>query len=220
VRAAEVFASIESLGVVPVVEIDDAADAVMLARTLVDAGLPVIEMTLRTPAGLKAVELIAAECPECLLGAGTLLTVEMVNAAADAGASFGVSPGVNVACLEAAQSRGLPFIPGSVTPSEVLAALDAGVSHVKFFPAAAYGGPTTVSALAAPLASTGVRFMPTGGIKDTTAASYLCLPAVFAVGGSWIASRADIAAGRWDAISARARAVAGIRESVLAQGIQ
>ena len=209
----DILATIEALGVVPVVEIEDAADAVPLARTLVGAGLPVVELTLRTPAALDAVARIAAEVPECLLGAGTLLTAEMVFAAAEAGAQFGVSPGVSSTCLAAAAERGLPFIPGALTPTEVLTALDAGIRHVKFFPATAFGGPSTVAALAGPLAATGVRFMPTGGITAANAGEYLSMSCVFAVGGTWIAPRADIAAGRWDDIAARARAVAELRSA-------
>lgn len=113
----DVLAASEAVGVVPVVEIDDAADAVRLARTLAGAGLPVVELTLRTPAALDAVARIAAEVPDGLLGAGTLLTAEMVSAAAEAGAQFGVSPGVTGACLTAAAERELPFIPGAVTPT-------------------------------------------------------------------------------------------------------
>lgn len=201
----------EASGVVPVVEIDNAADAVPLARTLTRAGVPVVELTLRTPAALNAVARIAAECPDCLVGAGTLLTAEMVAAAAEAGARFGVSPGLSAACLAAAAEHDLPFIPGVVTPSEAMAALDAGVRHLKFYPAAAYGGPPAIRALAAPLRGTGVRFLPTGGVNAANAADYLSLSCVFAVGGTWLAPRSDIAAGRWDDIAARVRAIVGAR---------
>lgn len=210
----EILATIEALGVIPVVEIENVADAVPLARTLVDAGLPVVELALRTPAALDAIARIAAQVPDCLLGAGTLLTAEMVYAAAEAGAQFGVSPVVSSACLAAAAERGLPFIPGAVTATEVLMALDAGIRHVKFFPAKAFGGPLTVAALAGPLEATGVRFMPTGGITAANAGGYLSQPCVFAVGGTWIAPRADVAAGRWDDIAARARSVAGLRSAL------
>jgi 2-dehydro-3-deoxyphosphogluconate aldolase / (4S)-4-hydroxy-2-oxoglutarate aldolase len=211
------LSTIEAVGVVPVIEIDNEADAVLLARTLTGAGLPVVEITLRTPTAVDAIARIAAECPECLVGAGTLLTAEMVAAAAEAGARFGVSPGLSAACLAAASEHDLPFIPGVVTPSEAMAALDAGVRHVKFFPAAAYGGPPTIRALAAPLAAAGVRFLPTGGVTAANAAEYLSLSCVFAVGGTWLAPRSDIAAGRWDDIAARARAVTGIRATVAAR---
>ena len=210
----DVLSIMEAYGVVPVVEIDDAADAVPLARTLARAGLPVVELTLRTPAALDAVGRIAAECPDCLVGAGTLLTADMVAAATEAGARFGVSPGLSAACLAAAAEYDLPFIPGVVTPSEAMAALDAGVRHLKFFPAAAYGGPPAIGALAAPLRGTGVRFLPTGGVNAANAADYLSLSCVFAVGGTWLAPRSDIAAGRWDDIAARVRAIAGVRATL------
>jgi len=211
--AQDLLATVERHGVVPVVEIDDVANAVPLARTLVEAGLPVIEMTLRTPSALESVARIAAEVPECLLGAGTLLTAAMVAAAVDAGAQFGVSPGVSAALLTAAAERDLPFIPGAVTPSEIIAILDAGIHHVKFFPAGAYGGVPTLKALAGPFAATGVRFMPTGGATAANFGDYLALSSVFAVGGTWVAPRADVAARRWDDIGARARAIVTARSA-------
>lgn len=212
----DVLAAVEQHGVVPVVEIDDVADAVPLARTLVEAGLPVVEITLRTPAALESVTRIVAEVPECLVGAGTLLTAAMVAAAADAGASFGVSPGVSAGCLAVAADRGLPFIPGAVTPSEIIAILDAGIRHVKFFPAGASGGLVMLKALAGPFAATGVRFMPTGGATAATFTDYLVLPSVFAVGGTWVAPRADIAAGNWVDIAARARVIVAARAALTA----
>jgi 2-dehydro-3-deoxyphosphogluconate aldolase / (4S)-4-hydroxy-2-oxoglutarate aldolase len=215
----DVLTAVESLGVVPVVEIDDAAAAVPLARTLVEAGLPVLEVTFRTPAARDAVAAIAAELPDFLLGAGTLVLPVMVTSAAEAGARFGVSPGYSSACLTAAAKAGLPFVPGAVTPSEVGACLEAGARHIKFFPAGAYGGIPTLNALDGPFGWTGARFMPTGGVRPDNAGEYLALPNVFAVGGTWIAPRADIAAGRWDAIAERARVAAALRAgSPLLQG--
>lgn len=212
-NAHAVFATLARLGVVPVVEIEEVSDAVPLARTLVDAGLPVIEITLRTPSTLEAVARIAAEVPECLLGAGTLLTAAMVHSAVDAGAHFGVAPGVSPACLSAATDRTLPFIPGAVTPSEIMAIVDAGIRHVKFFPAGAYGGLPALKALAGPFAATGLWFMPTGGGSAANFADYLALPSVFAVGGTWVAPRTDVSAHRWDNIGARARAVVRARST-------
>ena len=209
--SAEVLDRLAELQVVPVVEIDDAPDAVALARTLVAAGLPVVEITLRTPAALEAVARVAAEVPDCLVGAGTLLNPAMVVAAADAGASFGVSPGLTIACLDAAAEHGLPYVPGAVTPGEVMTILAAGQRHMKFFPAGAFGGVATLTALAAPFSSSGARFMPTGGVTNDNAADYLALPTVFAVGGTWVAPRADVAARRWDGIADRARAAAVLR---------
>jgi 2-dehydro-3-deoxyphosphogluconate aldolase / (4S)-4-hydroxy-2-oxoglutarate aldolase len=211
---ADVFADLEALGVIPVVEVEDAAQAVPLARTLTEAGLPVLEVTFRTPAAGDAVAAIAAEFPGFLLGAGTLLTPDAVAAAVAAGARFGVSPGVSPRCLAAAGEHDFPFIPGAVTPSEIITCLDSGAYHVKFFPAGAYGGIATLSTLAAPFALTGVRFMPTGGVNASNAADYLRLPHVFAVGGTWIAPRSDIAQGRWTEIAERARSVAALSRSV------
>jgi 2-dehydro-3-deoxyphosphogluconate aldolase/(4S)-4-hydroxy-2-oxoglutarate aldolase len=207
----DVFGAVEALAVVPVVEIDDAASAVPLARTLAEAGLPVVEVTFRTPAARDAVAAIAAELPDFLLGAGTLVTADMVVDAAEAGARFGVSPGLSSACVAAAAEHGLPFVPGAVTPSEVGGCLEAGAKHVKFFPAGAYGGVSTLKALDGPFGWTGIRFMPTGGVRPDNAAEFLALPNVFAVGGTWIAPRGDIAAGRWDDIAERARAAAALR---------
>ena len=212
----DLFAEVEALGVVPVVEIEDPADAVPLARTLIDAGLPVLEVTYRTPAAGDAIAAVAAELPDFLLGAGTLLKPDAIAAAVAAGARFGVSPGVSPRCVAAARERGLPFIPGAVTPSEVITCLDLGAYHIKFFPAGAYGGASTLSALAAPFASTGVRFMPTGGINASNAEEYRRLPHVFAVGGTWVAPRSDIAEGRWEEIAERAHSVATLSRSVQA----
>lgn len=210
----DVFAELEALGVVPVVEVEDSAHAVPLAQALAEAGLPVLEITFRTPAAGEAVAAIAAELPDFLLGAGTLLTPDSVAAAVTAGARFGVSPGVSPRCVAAAAERDFPFIPGAVTPTEVMTCLDSGANHIKFFPAGAYGGVTALSALAGPFASAGVRFMPTGGVDASNAADYLRLPHVFAVGGTWIAPRSDIAQGRWREIAERARAVATLSPSV------
>ncbi|MDR1799252.1 MAG: bifunctional 4-hydroxy-2-oxoglutarate aldolase/2-dehydro-3-deoxy-phosphogluconate aldolase [Bifidobacteriaceae bacterium] len=196
-------------GVVPVVVVDNPADAVPLAHTLVEAGLPVIELTLRTPAALQAMAQIAAQVPQILLGAGTVLTTGMLDQAIAAGAKFGVSPGLSPVA-KAAVERGLPFIPGAVTPSEVIGALDLGLTHIKFFPAGAYGGLKTLTALGGPFQATGAKFMPTGGVKAETAGEYLASDLVFAVGGTWIAPLADINAHNWDAIGQRAAQAAAI----------
>ena len=206
----EILAAVEKLAVVPVVEIDDVAAAVPLAVTLAEAGLPVVEVTFRTPAARDAVAAIADALPGFLVGAGTLVLPGMVAAAAEAGARFGVSPGRSDACLAVAAEHGLPFVPGAVTPSEVGACLEAGLTHIKFFPAGAYGGIATLAALDGPFGWAGARFMPTGGVRPDNAVEYLELPNVFAVGGTWIAPRADIAAGNWDAIAGRARSAAAL----------
>lgn len=205
------FDQIAELRVVPVVEIDDPDHAVPLARALARAGLPVLEVTYRTKAAEECVRAIAAELPDFLLGAGTLLTPELVASAAGAGARFGVAPGFSARCLAAAEDHGLPYIPGAITPSEVTACLDAGARHIKFFPAAAHGGLAALTALHGPFGPFGARFIPTGGVNAGNLAEYLAHPAVFAVGGTWVAPRADIAAGRWEQIAERTRAVTGSR---------
>jgi 2-dehydro-3-deoxyphosphogluconate aldolase/(4S)-4-hydroxy-2-oxoglutarate aldolase len=209
-NSADVFDVIADLGVVPVVEIEAAADAVPLARILADAGLPILEVTFRTAAAADALARVVEQCPDFIAGAGTLLDDQAVVAAVQAGAAFGVSPGLSARCLAAATRLGLPFIPGAITPSEVMAAIEAGFRHVKFFPAGANGGAAAIRALAAPFATTGLRFMPTGGITPENASEYLCLQTVFAVGGTWIAPRSDIAAHRWDVIGKRARAAVAL----------
>jgi 2-dehydro-3-deoxyphosphogluconate aldolase/(4S)-4-hydroxy-2-oxoglutarate aldolase len=203
-----VLATLSQIRVIPVVEIEHAEAAVGLARTLAKAGLAVMEVTLRTPAALDAIRAVSLHCPDFLVGAGTLLDGHMVAAAASAGARFGVSPGLHRGATSAAAELGLPFVPGVVTTTEVLTALDAGLSHLKFFPAGIHGGAAALAALAGPLAGTGVRFMPTGGVTLDNAGEYLAMPSVFAVGGTWIAPRADITAERWDDIAARASAAA------------
>jgi 2-dehydro-3-deoxyphosphogluconate aldolase / (4S)-4-hydroxy-2-oxoglutarate aldolase len=206
----DVLARIASVRVVPVVEVADADDALPLARTLRDAGLPVVEVTLRTPVALAAIERIAAGCPDVLVGAGSLLDADAVAAATSAGARFGVAPGLHHGSVLVARRAGLPFIPGVLTPSEVLGALDEGLHHLKFFPAASAGGVDALGALAAPFASAGVRFMPTGGVTAADALAYLARDDVFAVGGSWVATRGDIASGDWPGIATRARAAVAL----------
>ncbi|WP_431878954.1 bifunctional 4-hydroxy-2-oxoglutarate aldolase/2-dehydro-3-deoxy-phosphogluconate aldolase [Amycolatopsis sacchari] len=208
-----VLADLGALRVVPVVEIEDADAAVPLARALVAGGLPVMEVTYRTSAARAAIERVAAEVPELLVGAGTLLTPAKVADAAEAGARFGVSPGCGGGVLAAAREAGLPFVPGAVTPAEIMDCLAAGYDVVKFFPAAAYGGLGTLRSLAGPFAAAGVRFVPTGGVSPDNLAEYLALPAVLAVGGTWVAPRADISAGKWDEIAARARTAVKLVEA-------
>jgi 2-dehydro-3-deoxyphosphogluconate aldolase/(4S)-4-hydroxy-2-oxoglutarate aldolase len=210
--AGAVFGRLAALGVVPVVEIEDAASAVPLAKALRDGGLPAMEVTFRTEQAERAVAQIAATLPDFLLGAGTLLTADQVRAAERAGARFGVSPGCTDAIAEAAQSVAMPFIPGATTASEVMRSIDAGFRRIKFFPAERSGGTPMIAALSAPLAKTSVTFMPTGGVNLDNLSDYLAVPTVFAVGGTWIAPRASIAGADWATITARAAAaVAAVR---------
>jgi 2-dehydro-3-deoxyphosphogluconate aldolase/(4S)-4-hydroxy-2-oxoglutarate aldolase len=198
--------------VVPVVVLDDVAHAVPLARALVDGGLPVIELTLRTPVALDALRAIAEEVPEITVGAGTVLTAAHVDRAVAAGAQFLVSPGATPDLLCAMGESGVPFLPGTATVSEVMAVLEAGVIEMKFFPAEASGGAAYLKSIASPVPA--ARFCPTGGITAATAASYLALPNVGCVGGSWLTPRDLLEAGRWD----RVRALA-VQAAALAPGL-
>ncbi|MEU5473522.1 bifunctional 4-hydroxy-2-oxoglutarate aldolase/2-dehydro-3-deoxy-phosphogluconate aldolase [Streptomyces lydicus] len=192
--------------VLPVVVLDDAADAVPLARALVAGGLPAIEVTLRTPAALNAIRAIAEEVPEAVVGAGTVLTPEHVDAAGAAGARFLVSPGWSPRLLRAMRVCGLPFLPGVSTASEVVTLLDEGVTELKFFPAEAAGGAAYLKSLAAPLPQ--ARFCPTGGIGLASAPAYLALPNVACVGGTWMLPADALAAKDWDRVRRLAKEAA------------
>jgi len=194
--------------VVPVVVLEDAADAVPLARALVAGGLPAIEVTLRTAAALDAIRAIAAEVPGAVVGAGTVISARNVADTVAAGARFLVSPGWTDALLDAMKGSGLPFLPGVSTTSEVVALLERGVTEMKFFPAEAAGGTAYLKALSAPLPQ--ARFCPTGGISLASAPSYLALPNVGCVGGSWMVP-ADAVAGRdWDRVARLAAEAAAL----------
>jgi 2-dehydro-3-deoxyphosphogluconate aldolase / (4S)-4-hydroxy-2-oxoglutarate aldolase len=173
----------------PLVVLGDAAAAAPLGETLVQAGLPIMEIALRTGAALDAIR-AAAKNPQLCLGAGTVLSANQVSAAAEAGAQFIVTPGLDPTVVRACLYRELPVIPGVATPSDMQAAFNAGLRTVKFFPAAYLGGPPAIRALGA--AYQDMRFVPTGGITAATAAAYLAEPAVVAVGGSWMVPRAQI----------------------------
>jgi 2-dehydro-3-deoxyphosphogluconate aldolase/(4S)-4-hydroxy-2-oxoglutarate aldolase len=192
--------------VVPVIALDDAAAALPLADALLTGGLPVAEVTFRTAAARDTIAAIARHRPGMIVGAGTVLTEDQLDAAHQAGARFALAPGLDGAVLAHAARRGLPFAPGIMTPTDLQAALRAGCRMVKFFPAMAAGGPAMLKNIAAPYAHTGIGFNPTGGVTPDNLADWLALPEVRAVGGTWIATRADIAAGNWDRIAANARA--------------
>ncbi|WP_328657158.1 bifunctional 4-hydroxy-2-oxoglutarate aldolase/2-dehydro-3-deoxy-phosphogluconate aldolase [Streptomyces sp. NBC_00334] len=194
--------------VVPVVVLDDLADAVPLARALVAGGLPAIEVTLRTPVALDAIRAIAGEVPDAVVGAGTLVTAEQVGEVVAAGARFLVSPGWTDVLLEAMRASGVPFLPGVSTTSEVVALLERGVREMKFFPAEAAGGTAYLKALAAPLPQ--ARFCPTGGITPASAPEYLALPNVGCVGGSWMLPKDAVAGRDWGRVEALAREAAGL----------
>jgi 2-dehydro-3-deoxyphosphogluconate aldolase / (4S)-4-hydroxy-2-oxoglutarate aldolase len=194
--------------VVPVVVVDDMAHAVPVARALVAGGLPVIELTLRTPVALDAIRAIASEVPEILVGAGTIVTPGQAKEAVDAGAQFLVSPGSTPSLLGAMADTGLPFLPGTATVSEVLAVLEAGYTELKFFPAEASGGAAFLKSIASPVPA--ARFCPTGGITAATAPSYLALPNVGCVGGSWLTPADALASGDWGRVTELARAASAL----------
>ncbi|WP_411140521.1 bifunctional 4-hydroxy-2-oxoglutarate aldolase/2-dehydro-3-deoxy-phosphogluconate aldolase [Streptomyces sp. x-80] len=194
--------------VIPVVVLHDAADAVPLARALVAGGLPAIEVTLRTPAALDAIRAIADEVPDAVIGAGTLLTPEQVDAARTAGSRFLVSPGWSPRLLGAMRDSGVPFLPGVSTASEVVTLLDEGITEMKFFPAEAAGGTAYLKSLAAPLPQ--VRFCPTGGIGLASAPAYLALPNVGCVGGTWMLPADALAAKDWGRVRELAREAAAL----------
>ncbi|MEU6259134.1 bifunctional 4-hydroxy-2-oxoglutarate aldolase/2-dehydro-3-deoxy-phosphogluconate aldolase [Streptomyces sp. NPDC047043] len=195
--------------VIPVVVIEDAADAVPLARALVAGGLPAIEVTLRTPVALEAIRAIAEAVPDAVVGAGTVITPEQVKETVAAGARFLVSPGWTDVLLEAMQASGVPFLPGVSTTSEVVALLERGVREMKFFPAEAAGGTAYLKSLAGPLPQ--ARFCPTGGVGPGNAPEYLGLPNVACVGGTWMIPADAVAAGDWGRVEALAREAAGLR---------
>jgi len=202
----DALAGLSAARLVPVVVLDDAKDADPLAAALVTGGLPVAEVTFRTAAAPEAIRIMAAR-GDILLGAGTVLTPAQVDQAVDAGASYVVSPGLSRAVVERCAERGVLALPGAVTATEIQAALELGITTVKFFPAGTSGGAPAIVALAAPFG--GVRFVPTGGVGPKNLHEYLAIPAVAAVGGSWMVPKDKVEAGDFDGIAAlTAQAVA------------
>ncbi|MGV9310024.1 bifunctional 4-hydroxy-2-oxoglutarate aldolase/2-dehydro-3-deoxy-phosphogluconate aldolase [Nonomuraea sp. NPDC003727] len=195
--------------VIPVVVVDDAETAVPMARALVAGGLPVIEVTLRTAAGLEAIARVAAEVPDAVIGAGTVRTPADVTASVEAGAKFLVSPGTTPALVDALGAAGIPFLPGAATASEAMALAERGIRELKFFPAEAAGGLPYLKSLAGPLPD--VRFCPTGGIRPQTARDYLALPNVGCVGGTWLTPADALAAGDWGRVEKLAAEAAALR---------
>lgn len=190
--------------VVPVVVLDDPEAAVPLARALVEGGVGVIELTLRTPTALESIRRIAAEVPEIAVGAGTVTTPEQAADAVKAGSSFLVSPGTTPGLLDAMLSTGVDLLPGCATISEALALREAGLSELKFFPAEASGGAAFLGSLGGPIPD--LRFCPTGGITLDSAPRYLALPNVACVGGTWLTPASVVASRDWSSITAAARA--------------
>ena len=194
--------------VIPVIVVQDAAQAVPMARALVAGGIRMLEVTLRTPVALDAIRAIAQEVPEAVAGAGTVRSAEDAEAAARAGARFAVSPGFTVSVGRACRDLGLPLLPGVATGSEIMLALEEGYDALKFFPAMQTGGPSMLKAWAGPFAE--VMFCPTGGVSPQNAREFLALPNVACVGGSWLTPADAMASGDWGRITALARDAAAL----------
>lgn len=191
--------------VVPVIVLDDADQALPVAEALLAGGIRIIEITFRTEAAAASIQKIASDLPEMCVGAGTVVTPDQAKAALDSGSQFGLAPGCDPETVGIFQEAGRPFLPGVMTPSELQKAYTLGCTRLKFFPAGAAGGVPMLKSLAAPYANLGVSFCPTGGVSPKNMMEYLTLPQVFAVGGSWIATRDQIAQGEWGTIEANAR---------------
>lgn len=187
-------------GVVPVVVIDDAKDAVPTANAMVAGGIDVMEITFRTAAAPEAIKAVAENCPDMLVGAGTILNVEQCKLAIEMGAQFIVSPGFDADVVRYCIENGVAVTPGCVTPTEITAAVNMGLKVIKFFPANIYGGLNAMKNLSAPFV--GVKFMPTGGVNAANVKEYIDAPFIHAVGGSWVCPKADIAAGNFEKITA------------------
>jgi len=202
-----------AFGVIPVVVVDDVPQAELLADALVQGGLPIAEITFRTPAAAEAIRAVAAR-GDILVGAGTVTTTDQVDAAVQAGAEYIVSPGSSSIVVDRADAPGLLALPGVVTATEIQAALELGITTVKFFPAGTSGGPAAIKALAAPFV--GVKFVPTGGITPDNLADYLSIPSVLAVGGSWMVKPDLIRAGNTDELARLASEAVALASAIRA----
>lgn len=199
--------------VLPVIVIDDADQAVPLANAFLEGGLHVCEVTFRTAAAAEAIRRIRQDVPQMRIGAGTLLSPDQAKQAIDAGAQFGLAPGLDEAIVGIFQEAKIPFMPGIMTPSEIGRALKLDCHYLKFFPAESAGGATALKAMLAPFKAMSPRICPTGGIRKDALHSYLAIPEVFTVGGSWLATRDQIANGEWDAITATTKAALALASS-------
>jgi len=203
---------VAACGVVPVVVLEDAEQAVPTAKALLKGGINAMEITFRTAAAKASIAKVAAEVPEMIVGAGTVINVQQVHDAVEAGAKFLVSPGSDAEVIAEAMKLGVPITPGVVTPSEIMLGLKLGVKVFKFFPAESYGGLKTIKALSGPFPQ--IRFLPTGGINQNNAAEYFKNPKILAVGGSWMVSKDMINAGEFDAIAEKSRAATDLFKEI------
>ena len=195
-----IIETLKSAGIIPVIVIEKEEQAVPLAKALVKGGLPVLEVTFRTKAAAGAIAAIKREVPEAIVGAGMILTVEQLRAAKEAGAVFGVAPGFDPVIMAAAKAADFPFCPGIATASELSQALALGCTMVKFFPAESAGGVKYIKDLLGAFRWTGVKFMPTGGVKLANVGDYLAVPEIICCGGTWIAPKDAIQAEDWATI--------------------
>jgi 2-dehydro-3-deoxyphosphogluconate aldolase/(4S)-4-hydroxy-2-oxoglutarate aldolase len=203
----ELYAQMEKCGVVPVIAIESPDMSLPLADALIEGGLPVAEITFRTAAAAEVIKKLKKERPQLFLGAGTILSVENLVQAKEAGAVFGVAPGLNPQIVKKAVDIGFPFFPGVMTPSEVDQGLSYGIKVLKFFPSEASGGTSMLKAVSAPFGHLGIRFIPTGGINIKNLEDYLKMSQVIACGGTWVAKKDVISAGNWDEIRKNAAGV-------------
>lgn len=197
----DVLQRISNCGVVPVVVLDNKDTAVPTAAAMLTGGIDVMEITFRTAAAPDCIKIVSEQCPDMLVGAGTVISVEQCKQAVALGAKFIVCPGFDETIVRWCVDNHVPVIPGCVTPSEIMKAISYGLNVVKFFPSGVYGGLSAMKNLSAPFG--GIKFMPTGGVNDSNLAEYISAPFVHAVGGSWICQKADIAAGNYDKITKR-----------------
>jgi len=191
--------SLAASGIVPVVVLDDAKDAVATANALLAGGITVMEITFRTAAAEASIKAVAENCPDMVVGAGTVITLEQCKTAVNAGAKFIVSPGFRAEVVKWCVENDIPVTPGCVTPTEIMMAMEYGLDVVKFFPANMYGGLKGMKNLSAPFGS--IKFIPTGGVNTENIAEYAAAPYVYAVGGSWVCPKADVAAGNFEKIT-------------------
>ena len=195
----KVLDRLHGCGVVPVVVLDDVKDAVATANALLAGGVDVMEITFRTAAAADSIKAVAENCPDMLVGAGTVITLEQCKQAVECGAKFIVSPGFDEEVVRWCVERSVPITPGCVTPSEIMAAMKLGLTVVKFFPAGVYGGLSAMKALSGPFG--GIKFIPTGGVNSHNIGEFIAAPFIHAVGGSWVCPKADIAAGNFEKIT-------------------
>jgi len=206
------FEKVYNTGIVPVVVLNNAEDAVPLARALLKGGIDFMEITFRTECAADSIALIAKEVPEMTVGAGTVINLEQAERAVDNGAKFIVSPGLDVGVVTWAQDRDIPVIPGCVTPTEIMKAISLGLNVIKFFPADVFGGTKAIKALSAPFGQ--VKFLPTGGVSEANLKDFIENKSVAAIGGSWVCKKDDIANHDWDKITTlSANAIKIIKET-------